>query len=99
MGVPIDRFLLISALIEAGEWYVWESDQPKQRFRQGWLLRYSIYAFSAAYDLQGYSKHETARIIAKRINVGHLEDGIPVNAILEVMASKEIPINPEIINV
>lgn len=90
-GTPIDRQDLITALTESGIWYAWESDQPEQRFRQGWLLQYSIISFSAAYDLQGFGKNERAHLIAKHINEGHSDDPVPVKDILRVMKTKEIP--------
>ena len=98
-GVPVDREDLLLALKEAADWYIWESDQPEQWFRQGWLLRYAIHALSAANDLQGIAKEEAARKIAERINANHLDDCIPEEVVLEVMACKEIPANFESINV
>ena len=94
-GVPVDREDLLLALKEAADWYIWESDQPEQWFRQGWLLRYAVYALSAANDLQGVAKDVTAREIAERINANHPDDCIPEEVVLEVMACKEIPANPE----
>ena len=90
-GNTIDRQDLITALTESGFWFAWESDQPKQRFRQGWLLQHSVLSFSAAYDLQGFSKNDRARLIAKHINEGHPEDPIPIKSILNVMKRKDIP--------
>ncbi len=98
-GVPVDREDLLLALKEAADWYIWESDQPDQWFRQGWLLRYAVYALSAANDLQGVAKEETAREIAERINANHPDDCIPEEVVLVVMACKEIPANPESLNV
>ena len=94
-GVPVDREDLLLALKEAADWYIWESDQPEQWFRQGWLLRYAVYALSAANDLQGVAKEVTAREIAERINASHPDDCIPEEVVLDVMAYKEIPANPE----
>ena len=98
-GVPVDRIDLLLALQEAADWYIWESDQPDQWFRQGFLLRYAVYALSAANDLQGVAKEETAREIAERINANHPDDCIPEEVVLVVMACKEIPANPESLNV
>ena len=98
-GTPIDRQDLITALTESGFWYAWESDQPEQWFRQGWLLQYSIISFSAAYDLQGFGKNERAHLIAKYINDGHPNDPIPIKDILHVMKGKEIPSRLKTVNV
>ena len=94
-GVPVDRVDILLALQEAADWFVWESDQPDQKYRQGWLLRHAVIALYAANDLQDISKEETARVIAERINIGHPDDPIPVEQVLDVMAYQEIPANPE----
>ena len=98
-GVPVDRIDLLLALQEAADWYIWESDQPDQQFRQGWLLRQAVIALFAVNDLQEISKEETARMIVERINTGHPNDPILIGQILEVMEYQEIPANYESINV
>ena len=98
-GVPVDRIDLLLALQEAADWYIWESDQPDQRFRQGFLLRYAVIALCAAYDLQGIDKVETARKITEKINVGHFDDCVPIDQVMGVMAQHEIPAKLDSLNV
>ena len=98
-GAPVDREDLLLALKEAADWYIWESDQPEQWFRQGWLLRYAVCALFAANDLQGVTKDESAREITSRINAGHLDDCVSIDQVLEVMSQHEIPVNPDSLNV
>ena len=94
-GVPVDRRDLLLALQEAADWFLWESDQPDQKNIQGWLLRNAVIALCAVNDLQDVSKEESARMIAERINIGHSDDPIPVEQVLEVMAYQEISTNSE----
>ncbi len=98
-GVPVDREDLLLALKEAADWYIWESDQPNQWFRQGFLLRYAVIALCAAYDLKGIDKAETARKITEQINVGHFDDCVPIDQVMEVMVQHEIPANPDSLNI
>jgi len=98
-GVPVDRIDLLLALKESADWYIWESDQPDQWFRQGWLLRSAVIALYAANDLQDISKEDTARMIAERINIGHPDDPIPVEQVMDVMVYQEIPTNCKSLNV
>lgn len=90
-GVPVDRKDLAVIFDEAGNWYLWESDLPDQRFRQGWLLGNAIESFYALYDIQGFSKHKAAQMIEQKVNVGHSEDTISLKEIKEVMDLMDIP--------
>lgn len=95
-GAPVDRQDLITSLSEAGNWFIWEADQPEQWFRQGWLLKDAVAALNAAYDLQGLTKEETALQITKKLNVDHPDDLIPVEFVLAMMEHKEIQVTQNV---
>ena len=90
-GTPVDRNDLILLLKEAADWYIWESDQPDQWFRAGWLLRHAVISLQACYDIQGISRTGLANKVAAIINAGHIDDPVPIKQIREVMGKMVIP--------
>lgn len=90
-GILVDKEDLLLVFKEAADWYIWESDQPDQWFRSGWLLHFAVIALYAHFDIRGLPCSGLANKVAAKINANHLDDPVPVYQIQCVMDQMTIP--------
>ena len=93
-GKEIDRLDLVCALRDAGSWYNWESKQPDQKYREGFLLYSAISALYPSFLLNFVGKRYIQNSIALSINNGRgEEEEIPMAVIKKMMKACEIPVS------
>lgn len=91
-GTILDKYDIVEALNEAGRWFIWESQQPDQKFREGNLVHMAVAALYASRI--GATKKSIPQIIHEMINRERSEeDQVPMAVIKKMMKTCEIPVS------
>lgn len=91
-GITLDKYDIVEALSEAGRWFIWESQQSDQKYREGTLVHMAVAALYASRI--GSTKKYIPEIISEMINRDRPEDDkVPMVVIKKMMRTYEIPVS------